>query len=178
MKRLILLTKTAGFVFLLFLSACDLFEVTKDYTYEVEYKVKSVGQDYFEVQTINPYEESDDFETMEDKLESAEIIRIEYTFTYFNGPDNQRLTIAEVHIADSLGNNPQLLCRIQDVNIKSGLNQIAEATADYAGLNRFKDIVEHSDYITRFSMNIHSDLAPMDFKVKLYVTIRATGNII
>lgn len=178
MKRLSPITKSAGFIFLLFLYGCNAFEVTEDVTYEVEYSVNSPAKDFYEVQTINPYEESDDFEAMEDKLETAEIIKIEYTVVYFNGPDDQNLTLAEVHIADSTGNNPQLLCRIQDVNLKSSMHQFTEVTADYAGLNRFKDIVEHSDCITQISMSIHSNMAPMDFKVKFYVTIRATGHII
>ena len=167
-----------GFISLFFLCSCDALEVTREITFDLEYPVKSSGQAFSTEMILDPYEESEDFETVEDKMESAEIIRIEYTVTYFNGPDEQKLEQAEWLISDSLGTDPQVLCSITNANLQSMTSEIRELPMNPAGTKRFDDMVENSNYKSIITFRGQSNSAPVDFRLKLFITMKVTGYVI
>ena len=178
MRKLKSLTVYLGLFSLNFLFSCNVLEVTREYTYDLEYIVKSSGNEFSDELILDPYEESGDFETVEDKMESAEIIKIEYTVTYFNGPEKQVLELAEWRIADSLGSDPQLLCAITNVNLQSLTTEILELPMDPAGLSKFENMVEHANYVSLISLHGKTNSAPIDFILKFFVTVKITAQVI
>jgi hypothetical protein len=163
--------------FLAFFS-CDLLEITRDYTYEIELTVNGSQTDFSTTRILDATSDSSEFDQYDHMIESAEITKIEYTVTYFNGADDQLIQTASLDLADIDGSDRQTLCTIKDVCISALSGSLRELPVNYSGMDRFKAMIEDEYYMAMVYFNGETNQTPVDFKIKFILTVTVKGQVI
>jgi hypothetical protein len=167
-------------IFLSFMTfySCDLLEITRDYTYEIELTVNGTQTDFSTTRILDATSDSSEFDQYDHMIESAEITRIEYTVTYFNGTDDQIIRNAALDIADTDGSDRETLCTLEDVSIRALSDSVMELPVSYGGMDRFKAMIDEEYYMALVYFNGETNETPVDFKIKFILTVTVKGQVI
>lgn len=167
-------------IFLSFLTfcSCDLLEITRNYTYEIELNVNGTQTDFSTSLILDATSDSSEFDQYDHMIESAEITKIEYTVTYFNGADDQVIRIAALDLADTDGSDRQTLCTLEEVNFSAIKDSVMELPVNYSGMDRFKAMIDDEYYMALVYFNGETNNTPVDFRIKFILTVTVKGNVI
>ena len=105
------------------------------------------------------------------------IKKIEYTLTYFTGPDDQKLSLFIVDVSDTLGNGSRPLCSGNAENLGMMVNIVRDLDTYDEGIDRFEELYKYSPHAARFTCRGTASSAPVDFKVRFFILVEITGHL-
>jgi ACT domain-containing protein len=157
-------------------NSCKVLDVKKDITFEIDLTVNETDATWDEFEVLDAVAESNAIEDYADLLKDIELVKVEYTVTYFNGPSTQQINTATLEVADASGNGAALLGTVSNENLEALTTTTKEIVLDNAGVNLLEQLILESPHTVGFHYFGSANSAPMDFVVKFYVTVKMTAN--
>ncbi len=166
----------SGLLLMSGLESCNVMDVTKEFTMELEFKAISdqntinVGE-VLDAARANAY--ISDYGI---NIKKIEVTEVTYWISAHNGPENQIIKFAKIIITDENGESPEVLGQIHDKSIRDLMNNDKTMTLEQPGINRFAELVKSSPYTAKISLIGDTDCSPLNFVLEFKIKVKMTAS--
>ena len=141
-----------------------------------DFIVTNVNDTLFTVDTVvDASAQSSDIEKYKDNIEDVTTTKVTYLLTDFSGDTTQTLLEGSLNVANEDGTNSTALTSMNNVVLKSLLNNETELTLNQAAAQQLGNLVLNTPH--RFSVSAlgRTDKKPLNFtiRVRFYLKIKA-----
>ncbi|MCX6273351.1 MAG: hypothetical protein NTU44_19445 [Bacteroidetes bacterium] len=141
-----------------------------------DFVVTSVNDTLFARDTVlDASAQSTDIEKYKDNIQEVSLTKVAYFLTNFSGDTTQKLLEGHVAVANEDGTNTTSLTSMNNVVLKSLLNNETILTIDPTGATNLGTLVLNAPHRFKVSAFGRTDKKPLDFtiRIKFYLKIKA-----
>lgn len=165
-------------ILLIALSSCETLTFTKDYEFDLSFKVRSDSNSFISSDVIDALEYVTSVEEYSDKIESVEINSMTCYLSSFSGTDDQLLTDGVLTVSDEDETTTIVLALIPDDLLQNMIINEKTLELDDAGIKLAEDLIKNAPHRCKGILTGIDSSSPVSFTMTFHVSLTVTGKML
>ena len=175
MKKSIVLSMIL-FLALGLMTGCSKLDITEEFDIEITFVANSSTAAYDDEVVFDATESSDIIADYANKIKEIEILDVTVRLTSFSGPDDQKIILNTLSVANEDGDGETTVGTVADVLLKPLLDTEMPVTIEQAGIDRFCELIKDSPHKALVMNAGSASSVPIDFVCVFTFRVKMTAN--